>query len=191
MPNNTAKSTDTITAGMVCGTRPEAQAKASGVYKVQCVGADGKVKWEEDIHNLVVNVGLQDMVNAYLDAGTQTTTWYLGLITGPGASVAAGNTMSSKGWTEFTSYSGNRKTAVFSTPTTADPSETTNSASPASFTMTGSGKVGGAFLTSSPTVGGTTGLLFSASAFQTPGDRDVVASDVLNVTYTFRLDGTP
>lgn len=186
--NNIAKSTDTVTAGMVCGSRPEARARAGGVYKVQCVGADGQVKWEEEMHNLVVNQGLQDMVNTYLDAGTQITTWYVGLITGPGATVAAGNTLASKAWTEFTSYSGNRKTAVFSTPTTADPSVTTNSASPASFTMTGSGTVGGAFLASSLTPGGTTGILFSASAFQAPGDRAVVASDVLNVTYTFSLD---
>lgn len=184
--DNLAKSTDTVTAGLVCGSQPQAKAKAGGVYKVQCIGADGQVKWEEELSNLVVNQGLQDMVNTYLDAGTQVTTWYVGLITGPGATVAAGDTLASKAWTEFTSYSGNRKAAVFSTPTTADPSVTSNSASPASFTMTGSGTVGGAFLASVAT--GTSGILFSASAFQSPGDRSVVASDVLNVTYTFSLD---
>lgn len=188
--NNLAKSIDTVSAGMACGTRPEAKATASGVYKIQCVGADGQVKWQEDTHNLVVNEGLQNMVNTYLDAGTQTTTWYIGLITGPGAVVVNTNTLLSKGWTEFLNYSGNRKTAVFGTATLNDPSEISNSASPAAFSITGGGgTVGGAFLASS--VSGLSGILFSASAFQSPGDRIVVAGDTLNVTYTFSLDGTP
>lgn len=189
MSDNIAKSTDTVTAGMVCGTRPEAHARAGGVYKIQCVGADGQVKWEEQMHNLVVNVGLQDMVNTYLDAGTQITTWYLGLITGPGSgtTIAAADTLASHaGWTEFTSYTGSRKAAVFGTATTADPSVVSNTASPASFTMSGSGTIAGAFLCSASS--GTTGVLFSASDFQSPGDRTVVSSDVLNVTYTFSLD---
>jgi hypothetical protein len=189
MSDNIAKSVDTVTAGMVCGTRPEAKARAGGVYKIQCVGADGQVKWEEEMHNLVVNAGLQSMVSVYLDAGTQVTTWYLGLITGPGSgtTIAAGDTLASHaGWTEFTSYTGNRKAAVFGTATTADPSVIDNSASQASFTMNGSGTVAGAFLCSVDT--GTSGVLFSASDFQSPGDRVVVSSDVLNVTYTFSLD---
>jgi hypothetical protein len=187
--NNIAKSVDTVAAGMVCGTRPAAKARAGGVYKIQCVGADGQVKWEEEMHNLVVNAGLQSMVSVYLDAGTQVTTWYLGLITGPGSgtTIAAGDTLASHaGWTEFTSYTGNRKAAVFGTATTADPSVISNSASQASFTMNGSGTVAGAFLCSVDT--GTSGVLFSASDFQSPGDRAVVSSDVLNVTYTFSLD---
>ena len=190
MFNNLAKSIDTVASGLVCGTRPEAKAKAGGVYKVQCVGADGQVKWEEDMHNLVVNVGLQDMVATYLDAGTQITTWYLGLITGPGSgtTIAAGDTLASHaGWTEFTNYTGNRKTATFGTATTADPSVIDNSASPASFAITGAGgTVAGAFLASAAT--GTSGVLFSASDFQSPGDRVVVSGDTLNVTYTFSLD---
>lgn len=188
--DNLAKSTDTVTSGMVCGSRPATKAKAGGVYKVQCVGADGNVKWEDEVHNLVVNVGLQDMVATYLDAGTQITTWYVGLITGPGSgtTIAAADTLAShSGWTEFTDYSGNRKTAVFGTATTADPSVINNSASPASFTISGAGgTVAGAFLCS--VASGTSGVLFSASDFQSPGDRVVVSGDVLNVTYTFSLD---
>ncbi len=188
--NNLAKSTDTITAGLQCGARPDAKARAGGVYKVQCVGADGAVKWEEESPNLVVNQGLQDMVAAYLDAATQTTVWYLGLITGPGSgtTIAAGDTLATHaGWTEFTNYSGTRKTATFGTATTADPSVINNTASPASFGITGAGgTVAGAFLCS--VTSGTAGILFSASDFQAPGDRVVVSGDTLNVTYTFSLD---
>lgn len=187
---NTAKSNDAVAANMVCGSRPDAKARAGGVYKIQCVGADGQVKWEEEMHNLVVNQGLQDMVATYLDTATQTTTWYLGLIAGPGASttIAAGDTLATHaGWTEFTNYSGNRKAAVFGTATTADPSVIDNTASPASYSITSTGgTVAGAFLCS--VASGTSGILFSASDFQAPGDRVVVSGDTLNVTYTFSLD---
>lgn len=187
---NIAKSTDIVAAGLQCGVQPHASAKAGGVYKVQCVGADGQVKWEEEMHNLVVNQGLQSMVSVYLDGATQITTWYLGLITGPGSgtTIAAGDTLASHaGWTEFTDYSGNRKTATFGTATTADPSVLNNTASPASFTISGAGgTVAGAFLASVDT--GTSGTLFSASDFQSPGDRVVVSGDTLNVSYTFSLD---
>lgn len=190
MFNNLAKSTDKVSSGLVCGSKPQAKARAGGVYKVQCVGADGHVKWEEEMHNLVVNQGLQNMVAAYLDAATQTTVWYIGLITGPGSgtTIAAGDTLASHaGWTEYTDYTGNRKTATFGTATTADPSVIDNTASPASFAISGAGgTVAGAFLASVDT--GTSGILFSASDFQSPGDRVVVSGDTLNVQYTFSLD---
>lgn len=166
------------------------KAAAGGVYKIQCVGADGRLKWEQETPNLVVNQGLQDMNTTYFNSGSQVTTWYVGLITGPGASttIAAGDTLATHaGWTEYTDYSGNRKAAVFATATTADPSVVTNTASPAQFAITGAGgTVAGAFLCSVAT--GTSGILFSASDFQSPGDRVVVSGDTLNVTYTFSLD---
>jgi hypothetical protein len=77
---------------------------------------------------------------------------------------------------------------VFAAATTADPSVITNSASVAVFSINGTTTVGGAFLTSNNTKGGTTGILFSASDFTAPGDRAVVSGDTLNVTYTFSLD---
>lgn len=189
MSKELAKSTDTVTAGMIAGTRPFAKARAGGVYRVECVGADGKVKWVEEAHNLVVNQGLQNMNTVYFNSGTQTTIWYVGLVTGPGSGTtfAATDTLASKAWTEFTNYTGNRKTATFGTATTADPSVISNSASPASFSISGAGGVvAGAFLASVAT--GTAGILFSASDFQSPGDRTVVSGDTLNVTYTFSLD---
>lgn len=168
------------------------KAAACGVYKIQCVGADGQVKWEHETPNLVVNQGLQSMNTVYLNSGTQITAWYVGLITGPGSgvSVAAGDTLASHaGWTEFTNYSGNRKSATFGTATTANPSVITNTASPAQFSVSSTGgTVAGAFLCSAAS--GTTGTLFSAANFQSPGDRVVVSGDVLNVTYTFSLTAT-
>jgi hypothetical protein len=166
------------------------KAKAGGVYTIECRDEQGNLKWSQATPNLVVNEGLQTMNATYFAAATQVPTWYVGLITGPGSgtTIAAGDTLASHaGWTEFTNYTGNRKTAVFATATTADPSVVTNSASPASFIISGGGgTVAGAFLCSVAT--GTSGTLFSASDFQSPGDRVVVAGDTLNVTYTFSLD---
>ena len=165
--------------------------KAGGVFTIQCHDAEGNLKWEESSHNLVVNVGLQDMNTQYFTGSGYTAAWYLGLY-GAGASntPAAGDTMSSHaGWTEVTAYSqATRPACSFGTPTTADPSVATNSVSPATFSINATTTVGGAFLTSNSTKGGTTGILFSAADFQSPGDRSVVSGDTLSVTYTFSLD---
>ena len=165
--------------------------QAGGVFTVQCFDKEGNLKWTEEKHNLVVNVGLQDMNTKYFSGSSYTAAWYIGLY-GAGASntPAAGDTMLSHiGWTEVTAYSqATRPACTFGTATTADPSVITNTASPATFSINGTTTVGGAFLTSNNTKGGTTGILFSASDFQSPGDRSVVSGDTLTVTYTFSLD---
>jgi hypothetical protein len=163
--------------------------KAGGIFHVQCLDKDGNLKWETSEHNLVVNEGLQDMNTQYFKGSTYSASFFLGLITGPGSGTtfAAADTLASKAWTEFTDYSGSRKAVTFGTATTADPSVISNSASPASFTISGAGgTVAGAFLCTVSS--GTSGVLFSESDFQAPGDRVVVAGDTLNVTYTFSLD---
>jgi hypothetical protein len=160
------------------------------VYTIQCFDKEGNLKWEDKSHNLVVNEGLKDMNDKYFNGTSYTAAWYLGLITGPGSgtSFAATDTLPSHaGWVEFSDYSGSRKAAVFAAASLADPSVVSNTASPASFSITGAGGiVAGAFLASVSS--GTSGVLFSESDFQSPGDRAVVAGDTLNVTYTFSLD---
>lgn len=165
------------------------QLKAGGVFTVQCFDAEGNLKWTEENHNLVVNEGLQYMNDTFFAGSTYSADWFLGLVTGPGSgnTYAAGDTLASHaGWTEFTNYSGNRGAITFGSATAADPSVIANG-TPVSFTITGGGgTVAGAFLTDVAT--GTSGVLFSVSDFQSPGDRAVVAGDTLNVTYTFSLD---
>ena len=165
--------------------------KAGGVFTVQCFDSEGNLKWVEENHNLVVNVGLKDMNDKYFTGSAYTAAWYIGLY---GAAAtndpAAGDTMASHaGWVEVTAYSETeRPQAVFGAATTADPSVISNSASVAVFSINGTTTVGGAFLTSDDTKGGTTGVLFSAGDFQAPGDRAVVSGDVINCTYQFSLD---
>jgi hypothetical protein len=130
------------------------------------------------------------MAGVALTATSQSTTWYLGLY-GAAASnnPAAGDTMGTHGgWTEVTDYSeANRPTATFAAATNANPSVVTNTASKAVFSINATTTVGGAFLVNNNTKGGSTGTLFSAADFQSPGDRSVVSGDILNVTYTFSL----
>ena len=184
------KATDVVSSGLTCNTKAGEAAQATGKYHVECHDKDGNLKWAAESKNLVVNAGLQYMAGSALTSVTQITTWYLGLY-GAGASntPAAGDTMASHtGWTEIVPYSNaNRVTAVLATATTANPSVATNTASPAVFNINATATVGGAFLTSSNTQSGSTGTLFSAADFGSPGDRSVVNGDTLSVTYTFSL----
>jgi hypothetical protein len=189
MFNEKAASTDNVSAGLVARTGFSEQSRAGGVFHVECLDKDGNLKWKTSEHNLVVNEGLQNMNTNYFKGSTYTAAFYLGLITGPGSGTtfAAADTLASKAWTEFTDYSGSRKAVTFGTATTADPSVISNSASPSQFTISGAGGVvAGAFLCTVSS--GTSGVLFSESDFQSPGDRTVVSGDTLNVTYTFSLD---
>ena len=192
MFNEKVKSQDTAASSLTAGSSTADSASAKGVYKIQCHDKDGNLKWEDEAPNLVVNVGLQDMNAKYFTGSAYTAAWYIGLY-GSGAtnSPAAGNTMAShSSWTEVTAYSqATRPVCTFGTPTTANPSVATNSASPASFSINATTTVGGAFLTSNNTKGGTTGTLYSAADFSSPGDRAVVSGDTLSVTYTLSLAG--
>lgn len=160
-----------------------------GVFKVTCFDKGGSLKWEDHFHNLVVNQGLQYLNDKFFTGVGYSAVWYIGLVTGPGSgtSFAAGDNLATHGgWTEFTNYTGTRKTATFGTPSLADPSVIDNSASPAIFNITGAGgTVAGAFLTNVSS--GTSGILFSAGDF-IGGDKIVANGDTLNVTYTFSAD---
>lgn len=151
--------------------------KFKNMYKIECFGADGKLKWSEEFPNLVVDAGLNYMLDAGLSAGTPITTWYVGLKdTG---NVVAGDTMGSHaGWTENTTYSNAAR------PTWVDggvsAKNVDNSASKAVFNINGTTTIYGAFLVSNNTKGGTTGTLYGGGNFS--ASRAVVNGDTLNVT---------
>lgn len=167
------------------------KAGAGGVFTAKCLGPDGQVKWETEAHNLVVNQGLQDMNTKYFKGSGYTAAWYIGLYGAAASNNPTANDTAAlhPGFTEITPYSNaTRPACTFGTATTADPSVIDNSGSVASFTINASATVGGAFLISDNTKGGTAGVLFSAADFAAPGDRAVVSGDTLLVTYTFSLD---
>lgn len=186
-----AKAEDQMGASVNRGGDAGDRIRAGGVFTAKCFDKDGNLKWEAEQHNLVVNVGLKDMNDKYFTGAGYTATWYIGLY-GSGATNtpnANDTALTHAGWTEVTPYSNaTRPQCNFGAATTADPSVITNSGSPASFAINASATVGGAFLISNNTKGGTTGVLFSAVDFSAPGDRAVVNGDTLLVSYSFSLD---
>ena len=183
-----ATKADRFEASVVNSALAAAHTKVGGVFTVECYDANGQLKWKDDFHNLVVNQGLADMNNKYFTGTTYTATWYIGLINNsPSPTLAAGDTAASHaGWTEFTGYSqSNRPTLSFGSSTSADPSVISTS-SAAAFSITSTATIYGAFVVSTNTKSGTSGVLFSEGAFA--ATRSVVNGDTLNVSYSLSND---
>jgi hypothetical protein len=159
------------------------EAGIQGRWSIVCRDRHGKVKWTDVIENLVTNVGLNHLLDATLSAATQITTWYVGLTDGTPTTAAGDTAASHAGWTEVTAYDeANRQTW---TDGGVSGQSVSNTASPATFTIsTNSTTVGGAFLISDNTKGGTTGTLYAVGAFSA-GDKSLDDGDSLEVTATF------
>ena len=180
-------------AALVRGGGLAEQCELHGVYHVECVGEDGKVKWTDIIENLVVNVGKNLMLDSTLQTAVTVVGPFMGLISSVSYSaIAAGDTMSShSGWTEAggtnaPTYTSPRKTAAWNAASAG--SKALSSA--LSFAITGTGTIKGAFLVTGSgalsTIDNTAGTLFSAGLFS-GGDRAVINGDTLNVSYTASL----
>ena len=170
------------------------KAKAQGVYTAKCFDKDGNLKWEDTFDNVVCTVGKNKALDEYLAGAAYTVTGpYMGLISSVDWSeVLAANTMAAHaGWKEAgdanaPSYSGPRKTCAWDAAAAGAKALSAALA----FTFTGSGTVKGCFLVfhtgAVSTNDNTNGTLYSAGVF-TGGDRIVVATDVLNVSYSTSL----
>ena len=179
MQSEKANARDAAAVTVAAGAGQEEQIQATGVYTVECIGADGQVKWTEQIKNLVVTVGKNDLLDKYFTGTSYTATWYLGLINS-GGTFSAGDTMVTHGgWTENTGYAAATRPA----PTWNAASSGSKATTATAFSINASGTIGGAFMTTDNTKGGTAGILYSAGNF-TGGNRTVASGDTLNVTYT-------
>jgi hypothetical protein len=169
-----------FSAGLSGQNGVEAGKGLSTHYKVECI-RDGKVIWVEEFENLVVTAGLNDSLDKHFKGSSYTAAWYVGLTDGT-PTFAAGDTMSSHaGWAEITAYDEAARQTL--TLGTVSAGSVNNSANKAVFTINASTTVGGAFLVTVSTKGGTTGTLYGGGAFA-EGDRSVVDNDVLNITVT-------
>ena len=189
-----ARSTDKVSGAIERFSGFGEGAAGGGTFIFEARDKDGNVKWTAEAKNLTTNQGRQDMNTKYFTGTTYTAAWFIGLVNNsPTPSYAVGDTMASHaGWVETTDYSGtDRATASFGTATTADPSVIANTVASggtvATFNITGTVTIDGAFLSATQDNSTNTGVLFSVAAFESPGDRSVVNGDTLNVTYQFSL----
>lgn len=172
---------DNAGAGVGKASGASEQLHATGVYHVTCVGADGQVKWEDSIQNLVTTVGKNDLLDKYLAGATYTAAWYLGLVDGASSPTynAADTASSHSGWSENVAYSNSTRPAPVFNSASSGSKATTATA----FNINGTATIAGTFLISNSTKSGTTGILYSAGSF-TGGNKSVASGDTLNVTYT-------
>jgi len=194
MTEERAPARDCNDASVIRGSGIGELAEAHGRYEVECIGADGKLKWRDTIENVVATVGKNLALDTFLAGAAYTVTGpYMGLISSTSyTAVAAGDTMASHaGWleaggTNAPTYTGNRKTAAWSTATAG--AKALSAA--LSFAITSTGTVKGAFLCYGSgalnTKDNTAGTLWSAGTFST-GDKAVVNGDTLNVNFSTSL----
>lgn len=161
------------------------QADAHGQYSIECIDANGNVKWVETIDNLVTTQGKNFALDTILSGSGFTATWYLGLISDTGYSAVAitDTAASHAGWTEDINYSQATRLAP-SFSSAASGTKTTSAAT--AFLINGTTTIKGCFLISNSTKSGTSGVLYSAGLF-TGGDKPVASGDTLNVSYSASL----
>jgi len=146
----------------------------TNIWTVTCLDAQGNKKWSETKKNIIVTEGLNHILDTQFHAGTQVTTWYIGL-KGTGTPVGGDTLGSHSSWSEITDYSGSRKEW---TEGAASSGSMTN-ASSVDFSITGSATVAGAFLASTTD---NTGVLYGVVDFSS--SRSVLSGDTLQVTVT-------
>jgi hypothetical protein len=150
-------------------------------WRVECRDQHGNLKWVEEFKNRVVNTGLNDILDKYWKGSTYTAAFYVGLTDGTPTDAAADTMASHAGWTEVTDY--DEATREVLTLGAVASQSVNNSSSTASFTINATVTVGGIFVTTNSTKGGSTGTLIAVAAFP-DGDRAAVDNDVLNATVT-------
>ena len=151
-------------------------------YRVECYDRDGNLKWVDEFDNLVVDEGLNDNLDKYFKGSNYTAAFYVGLTDGS-PTVSASDTMSShSGWNEVTAYDETSRPAL--TLGTVSNKSVDNSENKAQFTINADNTtIGGAFVTTDSTKGGTTGTLYGVGAFSA-GDKTLDNGDILQVAIT-------
>ena len=160
---------------------PSTKIAVKGRYHGQLVRG-GEVVDEFEDENIVVNEGLNALLDIMFHNSLQVGTWYLGVFEGnytPVAGVTAATIVGDS--TESAAYDESARPAF--NEAAASGQTISNTANRATFTFNATKTIYGAFLVSSPTKGGTSGTLFSAARFSSA--KSVVNEDQLLLAYTF------
>ena len=172
----------TALAASACSAVQSAGIQLKNHYTFECRDAEGNLKWTEEFTNIVPDAGVNDVLDKYLKGSAYTAAWYVGLCAASPTTAASDTMASHAGWTEVTGYTGARPALVLGS---VSAKSVNNSASKAVFNCTANGtQVGGAFITSDSTKGGTTGVLFSEAAFTGGLTKSLDSGDTLSVTVT-------
>lgn len=181
-------------AALVRNSGHTEEANATGIFVAECFDKNGKLKWRDTFKNTVTTVGKNLALDTFLAGSGYTVVGpYMGLISSTSYSaISAADTMASHaGWLE----AGNANTPTYTSPRKTAAWSAAGSGSKAlsaalSFAITGTGTVKGCFLVfgtgAVTTIDNTSGTLYSAGLF-TGGDKAVVNTDTLNVSYTASL----
>jgi len=73
--------------------------KLKNTWNIVCKDSNGEIKWEETKDNIIVNAGLDDLLDKYLKGSSYTAAWYVGL-KGSGTAVAAALLLDGTGWVQ-------------------------------------------------------------------------------------------
>ena len=181
---------DSAGVNLIRGGSADEQVNITGSYEVKCLDAEGNLKWEDSIKNLVVTVGKNDLLDKYFSGSAYTAGWYMGLVDNASFSAyAAGDTLASHaGWLEFLSYTISGSSTNRATPSWGSASAGSKATTATTFTISGTGTVLGAIMCTTQArntaSNGGAGILYSAGSFTGGSGRAVASGDSLLVTYT-------
>ena len=170
-----ANARDGLAASMIMAAGIEEKIGAPRFgFRIECRDRSGRLKWVEDVKNLVTTEGGNDLIDKYFKGSAYTAAWYL-MLAGVGTKAIGDTLASHAAWAEVTPYAGTRPAITFGTT-----SAKSNTATVVAYTINATATVAGAAIVSVNT--GTAGKLYSVSDFAAA--RSVVSGDTLNVTPT-------
>jgi hypothetical protein len=159
--------------------------KIGSNWKFECRSKDGKLKWEDEIHNVVTDEGFTKLLDVMFHGGTQITTWYI-LLYETNTTPTTSTTYATPIFTETSSY--DEANRVEYNEAAATGNAITNSANKARFTFNASKTIyGGALVgggvapsTKGNIAGG--GTMFCAALLDAA--KVVTDDDYLDITIT-------
>jgi len=158
------------------------EARPHNIYVFECYDSAGELRWREELHNLIPDAGANDLLTKYLVGVSYSAAWYMGLIDNAGFTGLsnADTPANHPGWVEAQYYSQATRPGLVLGAAAAR--AISNSASPAVFSINGTGNVNGAFVATSANKADVSGVLYGEASF--PIARSVLSGDTLNVTVT-------